>query len=85
MHLKPLYRQYVFTLEFDTVLQRFVWWCTQSMLSFCVVVVFVMPFCPQGLPGVPSMAALHSNQILTVKVCLGGAAAQPDSTAHTQK
>lgn len=58
-------------------------WCIQSMLSCRVVVVFVMPFCPQGLPGVPSMAALHSNQILTVKVCSGGAVAQPDSMAHT--
>lgn len=24
----------------------------------------------QGSPGLPSLAALHSNQILTVKVCL---------------
>lgn len=40
---------------------------------FMLAVVFALchcyAVCPQGLPGLPTLAALHSNQILTVKVC----------------
>lgn len=36
----------------------------------CVVTCCNAVFVLQGSPGLPSLAALHSNQILTVKVCL---------------
>lgn len=43
------------------------------MLALLAVFGHMARFCclsPQGSPGLPSLAALHSNQILTVKVCL---------------
>lgn len=53
--------------------------CVAPVLCTCAV-------CPpQGLPGLPSLAALHSNQILTVKVCGCGLGARPaNHTAHPE-
>jgi len=54
---------------------------------FMLAVVFVLchcyAVCPQGLPVLPTLAALHSNQILTVKVCWLCQTAQADSMDYT--
>lgn len=56
------------------------------LLSCCVAMFVLCHFyavCPQGLPGLPTLAALHSNQILAVKVCWLSQTAQADTMDDT--
>lgn len=60
-------------------------WSEWLLLSCCVVFVLChfCAVCPQGLPGLPTLAALHSNQILTVKVCWRSQKTKADSMDST--